>query len=343
MFSPLCGEKKSSFASFLTIGHFSLDDSGLPRDALLALRRASKRKEGLILISGPTGSGKTTTLYSLLSELPQDKINISTLENPVEYQLPGINQVDVRPGCSFEESLRALMRQDPDVILIGEIRDSQTATLAFQASSTGHLVFSTVHAKGAKEAVARAINLGIDPFEVKSNLSLSASQRLVPLLCRHCAVPFGKEASSLKTLNQDGCSRCEGGVRGRIPIIEYMEEGKMKGGSLKSGPRESGGKRGSPMLWNSILFLERFYEETRSGTVILRPLGHSFDFFDSDIDYWPKKIRSSSKKIQKEKTPPPKKRKSRRVLSVGKSNSIPKMRNFLERGNIYHRGPFGSW
>jgi type II secretory ATPase GspE/PulE/Tfp pilus assembly ATPase PilB-like protein len=216
---------------------FRLEQSGLSLDSVQALRTVSKRKDGLILISGPTGSGKTTTLYSVLYELPRDKLNVSTLENPVEYQLAGVNQVNIREDgvSTFEGSLRALMRQDPDVILVGEIRDHQTASLAFKAASTGHLVLSTVHANGSKEVVERLINLGIDTFTIKSNLRLSAAQRLIPLICPHCSTKADQKESKLlgtegefKKINFDGCSQCRSGVTGRIAVLEYMEENEIK-------------------------------------------------------------------------------------------------------------------
>lgn len=206
---------------------FDLEKSGLSKDSLRVLRGVSKRKDGLILISGPTGSGKTTTLYSLLHELPRDKLNVSTLENPVEYALSGINQINIKEGgpLTFESSLRALMRQDPDVILVGEIRDKQTADLAFKAASTGHLVLSTVHANGAKEVVERLLNLGVDAFTIKSNLRLSAAQRLFPLLCPHCSIPT---SALQRKQNPDGCPQCEGGVMGRTAVLEYMIDSEIR-------------------------------------------------------------------------------------------------------------------
>lgn len=226
---------------------FRLEKSGLSLDAVKALRIVSKRKDGLVLISGPTGSGKTTTLYSVLHELPRDKLNVSTLENPVEYQLAGVNQVNIKEDgiSTFEGSLRALMRQDPDVILVGEIRDHQTASLAFKAASTGHLVFSTVHANGSKEVVERLLNLGVDTFTIKSNLRLSAAQRLVPLICSHCSKDASAEETELlglsgkfKTMNAEGCSQCKSGVIGRIAVLEYMGEDEIK--QFIDSPKESG-------------------------------------------------------------------------------------------------------
>ena len=232
---------------------FRLEASGLNQDSLHALRAASRKRDGLVLISGPTGSGKTTTLYSLLNELPRDRLNISTLENPVEYELPGINQVNISENgiLTFESSLRALMRQDPDVILVGEIRDHETASLAFKAASTGHLVFSTVHANGAKEVVERLVNLGIDTFTIKSNLCLSAAQRLVPLLCNNCALSLsdedireikghldGRDLSPLRKINTEGCSHCQSGIKDRKAILEYMDKGEINhflGNSIHGG------------------------------------------------------------------------------------------------------------
>jgi len=219
---------------------FRLESSGLSLASINALRNVSKRKDGLVLISGPTGSGKTSTLYSLLYELPRDRLNVSTLENPVEYQLESVNQVNIKDDgvSSFESSLRALMRQDPDVILVGEIRDQETASLAFKAASTGHLVFSTVHANGAKEVVERLINLGVDIFTIKSNLRLSAAQRLIPLLCPHCSVKVNKQElesiqqllgdSDFKKANPQGCPHCRNGIGGRTAILEFMTEDEIK-------------------------------------------------------------------------------------------------------------------
>lgn len=216
---------------------FRLEQSGLSLEAVKALRIVSKKKDGLVLISGPTGSGKTTTLYSVLYELPRDKLNVSTLENPVEYQLAGVNQVNIKEDgvSTFEGSLRALMRQDPDVILVGEIRDHQTASLAFKAASTGHLVFSTVHANGSKEVVERLLNLGVDTFTIKNNLRLSAAQRLIPLICTHCSSEASAKeiellgmSGAFKKINPDGCSKCKSGVVGRIAVLEYMGEDEIK-------------------------------------------------------------------------------------------------------------------
>lgn len=221
---------------------FDLEKSGMEKSALNALEDAVSKKDGLILISGPTGSGKTTTLYSLLNYLDSYRLNISTIENPVEYRLSGINQIDIGSNhtLNFSNSLRALMRQDPDVILVGEIRDRETAELCFQASATGHLVLSTLHANGAFEVIERLLNLGINPFSIKSNLRFSASQRLMKKICPNCSKELSAEqtktllyrlkhlelprASKFRERNQNGCAHCEKGISGRLPILEFMEK-----------------------------------------------------------------------------------------------------------------------
>ena len=214
---------------------FDLNGMGLTSEALQTLKSAVSKKQGLVLISGPTGSGKTTTLYSLLSSLDRNRLNITTLENPVEMRLSGITQVDVgrARGISFADSLRALMRQDPDVILIGEIRDRETAEMALQAGATGHLVLSTIHANGAREVVDRLVNLRVERQSIQENLKLSAAQRLVRLLCPHCRIPLSPdELNRLGELYCEdtelwkkgpGCEACQhSGVIGRRPLLEYL-------------------------------------------------------------------------------------------------------------------------
>lgn len=197
----------------------SLTDIGLSDEKIAVLRRNIGKREGLIIISGPTGSGKTTTLYALLEEMDRLGKNISTLENPVEKSLERINQSNVTSKEDFYEFQRALMRQDPDVILLGEIRDPETADLSMKLASTGHLVLSTVHANGAREVVDRLLNLGVDEFIIHNNLRLSVAQRLVRKLCQSCRVPIGDKFKA----NPSGCSHCKSGISGRIAIIEYLE------------------------------------------------------------------------------------------------------------------------
>src|SRR6185436_6078782 len=161
------------------------------QDDLKVIRAAAAKPQGMVLITGPTGSGKTTTLYALLREIFSPKTNIVTIENPIEYQLKGINQVEVneKQGLTFGGVLRSVLRQDPDVILLGEIRDKETAQIAFQAASTGHLVLSTVHTNDAAGAVTRLIDLGLEPYAIASALNLVVAQRLVRQLCPTCSKP----------------------------------------------------------------------------------------------------------------------------------------------------------
>lgn len=166
-------------------GGFTLESLGFGGHALEAIHDAMKQKTGIILVTGPTGSGKTTTLYSVLDILNTPDVNISTIEDPIEYQLSRINQTQVHPdiGLTFASGLRSLMRQDPDIIMVGEIRDSETASLAINAALTGHLVLSTLHTNSAAGAVARLIDLGVEPFLLVSTLRVVIGQRLVRALC----------------------------------------------------------------------------------------------------------------------------------------------------------------
>jgi len=194
-----------------------------------------KRTNGLILVVGPTGSGKTTTLYALLRELNAEEQNIVSIEEPVEYQLSGVNQVQVNlpAGLSFAVGLRHILRQDPDVIMIGEIRDAETARIAITASLTGHLVLSTLHTNTAAEALARLMDMGIEPYLLASAVSGVLSQRLVRRLCEHCKTTYPVSAADKRVLQlpasitllyrSAGCSEClETGFRGRIGIHEFL-------------------------------------------------------------------------------------------------------------------------
>lgn len=222
---------------------FGIEKLGIPVNTLNDMMAALNYRNGVVLISGPTGSGKTTTLYSMLSAIDRTRKNIVTLEDPVEYTIAGINQVKIDPKVSFAGALRAVLRQDPDVILVGEIRDEETAQLAFKAAATGHLVLSTVHANGATEVVGRLLGLGIDKETLKENLRFSAAQRLVGCVCQHCSAPasavFCRQAyeavgqtlnerdlkgAKFRTRNESGCGHCHDGVTGRIPAIEFMTE-----------------------------------------------------------------------------------------------------------------------
>jgi general secretion pathway protein E len=195
-----------------------------------------ERPHGIILVTGPTGSGKTTSLYAALSQINDIQRKIITIEDPIEYQLYGVNQIQVsrKAGLTFANGLRSILRHDPDVVLVGEIRDSETAEIAIQASLTGHLVFSTLHTNDAPSALTRLVDMGIEPYLVASSLEAIIAQRLVRVVCPECKEPLtDSEAMPLQRRFGDqlpavlykgtGCQRCQGtGYRGRIGIFEVM-------------------------------------------------------------------------------------------------------------------------
>jgi type IV pilus assembly protein PilB len=210
---------------------------GLPKRDLEALNAAIASPNGLILVTGPTGSGKTTTLYTLLAALNSADRNILTVEDPVEYEIPGITQVGVRPelGLTFEKTLRAFLRQDPDVILVGEIRDRETAEIAMKAASTGHLVLSTLHTNDAASTLARLLDMGVPAYMAAATIRLVVAQRLVRMLCPFCKRTTGLTPDEARLLSPSeakrmanayspaGCSRCDGiGYRGRSVVAEVM-------------------------------------------------------------------------------------------------------------------------
>jgi general secretion pathway protein E len=213
----------------------SLSELGMPDRLLKPFREIIRRPHGVIWVTGPTGSGKTTTLYAALSELDTLRRNILTIEDPVEYQLPDIGQVNVqsRIGLTFSAGLRSLLRQDPDVILVGETRDEETAEIVVRASMTGHLVFSTLHANDAVSASLRIIDMGVEPFLVAEATRGALAQRLVRKLCPHCAEervfqPAGdsdplKELAGVTLREPVGCERCREGYLGRIGLYELLE------------------------------------------------------------------------------------------------------------------------
>ncbi|MGY5704648.1 type IV-A pilus assembly ATPase PilB [Vibrio antiquarius] len=211
---------------------------------------ALRRPQGMILMTGPTGSGKTVSLYTGLSILNKPEINISTAEDPVEINLSGINQVQVQPkiGFGFAEALRSFLRQDPDVVMVGEIRDLDTAEIAIKASQTGHLVLSTLHTNSAAETVIRLSNMGVESFNLASSLSLIIAQRLARKLCSHCKQSqeltvqlqhLGiQESDNIFKANPDGCNECTHGYSGRTGIYEvmrfdeFLSEALIKGASV---------------------------------------------------------------------------------------------------------------
>jgi type IV pilus assembly protein PilB len=212
-----------------------LEHLGLEAAQRRILDEALAQPQGSILVTGPTGSGKTSTLYAALSYLKSPGINIVSLENPVEFQIKGVNQVNMneRTGLTFAASLRSIVRQDPDVIMVGEIRDAETAEIAFQAALTGHLVLSTLHTNSASAAVTRLFDLGVEPFLVASSVSLVIAQRLVRRLCVHCREAYDPTLQELERLHLKhqttplyrprGCERCLGtGFKGRVAVFEFM-------------------------------------------------------------------------------------------------------------------------
>jgi general secretion pathway protein E len=216
---------------------FDLDRIGMSEETLEIFRELIHRPHGILLVSGPTGSGKSTTLYSAIAEINDPDKNILTIEDPVEYELKGIGQVQVNPKIklTFASALRSFLRQDPDVILVGEIRDVETAANAVQASLTGHLVFSTIHTNDAAGAFARLVDMGVEPFLVASSLIGVLAQRLVRRLCPHCKARYTPSDFELEDLDlrRDairgpvyravGCEECNGhGYLGRVGIFEFL-------------------------------------------------------------------------------------------------------------------------
>ncbi len=216
-----------------------LNKIGMPKEILTLFNKMIHLSEGIVLVTGPTGSGKTTTLYSALSELDNDEMNIMTIEDPVEYKLQGMAQIGVNPKIhlTFATGLRHILRQDPDVIMIGEIRDKETAEIAIQSSLTGHLVFSTLHTNDAPSALTRLVDMGIEPYLLSSSVVGILAQRLVRTLCPHCKVSYTPSDPELKELdierallNEDklyksqGCAHCFGlGYKGRHGIYELVK------------------------------------------------------------------------------------------------------------------------
>jgi type IV pilus assembly protein PilB len=215
-----------------------MDKLGMDKDTLRQFKAAVDAPHGLLLVTGPTGSGKTTTLYSALNELNNPQYNIVTVEDPVEFQVPGINQVPVRKeiGLTFANSLRSILRQDPDIVMIGEIRDAETAEIAVESALTGHQVLTTMHCNDAPGAIARLDDMGIAPFLISSSVILACAQRLVRKICLSCKEPVSYPAKMFNDLNIEpnsfkgvtiyrgrGCEGCNNsGYSGRMAIIEAM-------------------------------------------------------------------------------------------------------------------------
>ncbi|WP_084103657.1 GspE/PulE family protein [Demequina sp. NBRC 110056] len=216
----------------------ALEDLGIRESNYTAYSQTFTKPYGMILVTGPTGSGKSTTLYATLNQITRPEINVITVEDPVEYRIPGINQVQVNPkaGLTFASALRSILRADPDVVLLGEIRDHETAQIAIEAALTGHLVLSTLHTNDAPSALTRLIEMDIEPFLVGSAIDCVVAQRLARRLCNHCAVEYQLEADEIPesiewdssqkppvVFRPEGCQRCSNtGYRGRVALHEVM-------------------------------------------------------------------------------------------------------------------------
>jgi len=249
-----------------------LDLLGLEPERLKQLKDKLKQPHGIIIVTGPTGSGKSTTLYSALSHLKDPTKNITTVEDPVEYRLAGINQIQVKPeiDLGFARCLRAILRQDPDIVLIGEIRDKETVEIAIKASLTGHLVLSTFHTNDAPSAISRLLYMGIERYLLASALNLVIAQRLVRRICDHCKEPVTLSEEVLRPLGIDnekaknsvfyrgrGCQACgETGYLGRLPIFEFLDvdneiSEKIITSATESQIREASRQKGYGGLLNS--------------------------------------------------------------------------------------------
>lgn len=224
-------DKSRSFAK--------LNELGMSERDYKLLVDSIERPNGIIYVTGPTGSGKTTTLYSVLGELNKPEVNIITVEDPVEYQMAGVAQVQVREkiGMTFAAALRSILRQDPDIVMIGETRDAETAQIAIQAALTGHLVLSTLHTNNAPASITRLIDMGVEPFLIASSVVLVIAQRLVRKLCTKCKEQYkptqellarigltADQAAAITFFKPVGCDEClQTGYRGRLPVFEIME------------------------------------------------------------------------------------------------------------------------
>jgi len=224
----------------------TLEALGYEPKALADIQRATSAAYGMMLLTGPTGSGKSTTLYACVREVATPDVNVVTVEDPVEYRMDGVNQVPVNPkrGMTFAGALRSILRQDPDIILVGEIRDTETADIAIKAALTGHLVLSTLHTNDASTTITRLTDMGIDPFMVSSSLLCVGAQRLARRLCKHCRVRVDIPPRELLAVGYlepeleglelygpapEGCPRCKNGYKGRFAILETLYlDGELK-------------------------------------------------------------------------------------------------------------------
>ncbi len=279
---------------------------GLSAEDLGHFRKAVDQPQGLILVTGPTGSGKTTTLYSAISEKRSPSTNIITVEDPIEFQLPGINQVQVnnKAGLTFASSLRAILRQDPDVILVGEIRDEETAEIAFHAGMTGHLVFSTLHTNSTVATVARLLDLGLEPYLIASSVNLIMAQRLARAICASCKEPYEPPVHLLERLNLRpgaqpfyhgrGCEDCEQtGYSGRIGLYEVLRfTPKLK--RLISQKAPEGEMLKAALAGGTRLLLDAALEQVRSGRITVEEVLRIIQIQEEEVHLCPQCSRSIS-------------------------------------------------
>jgi type IV pilus assembly protein PilB len=265
----------------------SLDVVGFEEEDLLKFRRYIKEPYGMVLVTGPTGSGKTTTLYAALSEIKNDEDKIITIEDPVEYQIKGITQIPVneKKGLTFARGLRSILRHDPDKILVGEIRDQETAQIAINAALTGHLVFTTVHANNVLDVLGRFLNMGVEPYNFVSSLNCILAQRLVRVICPHCrtAAQYDDELLRESGLNLDewrgfqfhegrGCIECSGtGFHGRTAIHELLDLSERIREMILSRRPSSEIKRAAKEE-NMTFLRESAVQKVRAGVTTLREI-----------------------------------------------------------------------
>jgi type II secretory ATPase GspE/PulE/Tfp pilus assembly ATPase PilB-like protein len=274
---------------------FVLDELGLSREHQKLILRTAQKPFGMILVTGPTGSGKTTTLYSLLKYLNKPEINIATIEDPVEYIIPGVNhiQVNQKTNLTFAEGLKSIVRQDPDIILVGEIRDKETAGISVNAALAGHLLFSTFHANNAASVIPRLLEMGVEPFYLSLTLKLVISQRLVRKICDKCRYSYKisiKELSEIfseaeKFFNQEGiilykgkgCPNCSGlGYRGRTGIFEVIDIGPEMEEIMLKNPSAQQIWQAEEQQGIKSLFTDGL-EKVKNGTITIEELLRSAD------------------------------------------------------------------
>ncbi|BAU47008.1 MSHA biogenesis protein MshE [Sulfurifustis variabilis] len=264
-------------------GILKLEHIGMPAPVLKRFRELIHTPTGMVLVTGPTGSGKTTTLYGALSELNRPEFKILTVEDPVEYRLPGISQVQVNPkiDLSFARVLRSMLRQDPDIILVGEMRDQETAEIGLRAAMTGHLVLSTLHTNDAVSTALRLIDMGVAPYMVAASLRGIVSQRLLRRICETCAEPHELDPATKTVLREEvgdgadrltfrrgaGCSHCNGtGYQGRIGVFEFLEMDDTLARALHSG---------SPLDFVEAARRQPGYQNLRRSAIALAAQGHT--------------------------------------------------------------------